>query len=75
MDETAAEDQYREFIGDAARVLDVNQELHEAAPALIEEPFNPVAQKRLLDLLSSDRQALANEAFLRISTARPVEGI
>lgn len=75
MDETAAEEQYREFIGDAARVLDVNQELHEAAPALVEEPFNPAVQKRLLDLLSSDRQARANEAFMRISTGQPIGGI
>lgn len=73
MNETAAEDQYREFIGDAARVLDVNQELHEAAPALIEEPFNPVVQKRLLDLLNSDRQALANEAARRLAYPRPIE--
>lgn len=73
MNERAAEDQYREFIGDAARVLDVNQELHEAAPALIEEPFNPAAQKRLLDLLSSERQSLANEAAHRLAYPRPIE--
>lgn len=75
MDETAAEEQYRDFIGDAAQVLEVNQELCEAAPALIEEPFNPAAQKRLLDLLSSDRQAKANAAYRRITTTRLIGGI
>jgi hypothetical protein len=72
VDQTAAEDQYREFIGDAACVLDVNQELHEAAPALIEEPFNPVVQKRLMDLLSSERQSRANAAAVRLAHPRPL---
>jgi len=72
VDTASAEGAFREFIGDAACVLQVNEELHEAAPALIEEPFNPDAQRRLLELLSSDRQHRANEAFVRIAQARPV---
>jgi hypothetical protein len=73
VNERAAEHHYREFIGDAARVLDVSQELHEAAPALIEEPFSPMAQKRLLELLGSERQALANEAARRLAYPQSIE--
>ncbi len=61
-----SEDSYRAFIRDAASVLDVNTELNDVVPALIEKPFDVHAQRRVVELLSSERQSAANEAARRI---------
>lgn len=63
----SADRQWDEFIGDAAQVIAVNEELHEAVPALMEEPFDPAAQQRLREVLNSPRLELATQAAHRIA--------
>jgi hypothetical protein len=54
------------FVTDAASVLPYIDELNAAAPALIQEPFNPAVQDRMRAILGTDRVATANEAARRI---------
>lgn len=77
MTDDAADRQWSNFIGDAATVLSVSEELHEAVPALIEEPFNPATQARVTELLRSDRMTRANAAARRLvvsKTPASIEG-
>lgn len=64
---TSSENEYRDFIHDAASVLDVTTELHDVVPELMDKPFDRATQRRVVDLLNSDRQAAANAAARRIS--------
>ena len=60
------------FIRDAAQALTAIEEIHGAAPALVEAPLDPGAQARMLSALGAPRISAANAAASRIAHLRPL---
>lgn len=60
------------FISDAAQALTAIEEIHGAAPALVEAPLDPGAQARMLNALGAPRISAANAAASRIAHLRPL---
>lgn len=73
MADFAATQQWPEgFLSDAAQALTVIEEIHGAAPALVEAPLDPGAQARMLSALGAPRISAANAAASRIAHIRPL---
>jgi hypothetical protein len=63
-----ADQQWEQFVSDAAAALPALDELHETVPAFVEAPFDIEAQRRLREFLESDGLSRATAAAHRIVT-------